>query len=178
MSKLMAPLWLDYRRPPPSRQLPGIALLLASLVLTAWLLGSALDISTETALVERQVAKLRQAAERRRLFATTDPSTASIAGAAARPAESPSAGRWEALLTSLENAGDETVTLLSLTPGTREIVITGEAKGVASALDYAQRLQGSSVLTKAHVAKYEIQREHPRQPVSFTLLAEWRGGSR
>lgn len=177
MNKLMPPLCLDYRRPPPSRQLPGVGLLLVSLLLSTLLVGMAMDLASETTVAERQVAKLRQAAERRRLFSAADPSTASMAGSAAQPA-SPSASRWEALLSSLESAGDDTVTLLSLTPGAREIVITGEAKGVSSALDYAQRLQGASALTKAHVAKYELLRDHPRQPVLFTLLAEWREGGR
>lgn len=178
MSTPMAPLWLDYQRPPPGRQLPGIVLLIASLLLSAVLLNLAIDISTETAVAERQVAKLRQAAERRRLFAAAESSTASTAGQEGRAAASPSAARWESMLTSLEAAGDDTVTLLSLSPGAREIVIVGEAKGLVAALDYARRLQGARAFGNAHLAKYEILREHPRQPVQFTLLAEWREAGR
>lgn len=175
MKAAMSPLWLDYRRPPPGRQLPGMVLLLASLILSGLLLNMAMDISMETAITERQVAKLRQAAERRRLFAAAEPSTATTAGTAARQPASPSAQRWESLLGSLESAGDDSVTLLSLAPGTRQIVITGEARGLGEALDYARRLQAASAFSNAYLAKYELVREHPRQPVLFTLLAEWRG---
>lgn len=177
MKPTMPLLWLDYQRPPPGRQLPGIGLLIVSLILSALLFGSAVDISTDTALSERQVAKLRQAAERRRLFAP--PEASGAPGSSQEPAlpVSPSARRWESLLSSLETAGDENVTLLSLTPGGREIVITGEAKGLGEALDYAQRLQAAGALSNAHLAKYEVQREHPRQPVQFTVLSEWREGA-
>lgn len=168
MSRNMPPLWLDFQRPPPGRSLPGIILLLASLLLAGLLLGLALDVASETASAEQQLGRLRQVAERQRLFAGFAPSTA-----ATTPAASPPDGRWEALFGALETAGNETVTLLSLNPGNREIVITGEAVGLEAALDYARRLQAAPALSHAHLVKYEVVREHPRQPVLFTLLAEW-----
>ena len=173
----MIPLGLDYLRPPPGRQLPGIVVLVISLILAALLVGSAIDISSQTELSERQVAKLRQAAERRRLFTPPEVVATPGSGPANALPVSPSARRWEALLSDLETAGDENVTLLSLTPGNREIVITGEAKGLVEALDYARRLQAASTLSNTHLAKYEVLREHPRQPVQFTVLSAWREGA-
>jgi Tfp pilus assembly protein PilV len=174
MNPTMPPLWLDYRKAPPARQWPGLILLIASLLLAAGLLALSSHLASATALSERQVSKLQQAAERRRLFASALPEHATSSNATSSQIVAPSAKRWEALFTALEAASDETVTLLGLTPGARQIVITGEAKGLPAALDYAQRLQAASVLANAHLSKYEVVREHPRQPVLFTLLAEWR----
>lgn len=170
MSKAMPPLWLDYRRLPPGRRLPGILLLGGSLLLAGFLLAVSNDISMDVELAEQHLDKLRQAGERQRLFAVPSPSTA----AAETPPTSPSAARWESLLASLEAAGDDTVTLLSLTPGAREIVITGEAAGLDPALEYARRLQAAAAFSRAHLAKYELVSDHPRRPVRFTVLAEWR----
>ena len=178
MTTAMPPLWLDYQRPPPGRQVPGMVLLAASVIFSGLLLSMAVDLASETADAQQQVFKLRQAAERRRLFETAEKPAVEAAGAEPGQPESPSAIRWESLFSSLEAAGNDTVTLLGLAPGPREIVITGEASGLAAALDYAQRLQAAKALTNAHLSKYEVVREHPRQPVRFTLLAEWREGPR
>lgn len=178
MSTTMQPLWLDYQRPAPGRQLPGILLLVGSLVLAGVLIDMSIDLATETASAEQKVAKLRQAAERRRLFASADQAAAASSALAERTAASPSASRWESLFSSLEAAGDETVTLLGLTPGAKEILITGEAKGLPEALDYTQRLQAATVLANAHLTKYEVVRGHPQQPVRFTVLADWREAAR
>ncbi|MGE5469611.1 MAG: hypothetical protein ACM3X0_02305 [Bacteroidota bacterium] len=178
MSVALPPLWLDYQRLPPGRRLPGIALLVGSVLLAGFLVQLAVNTGAETTVAEQQVARLRQAAERRRLFEGADRAARDAeAAASAGKTLSPSASRWAALFSSLEAASDETVTLLSLAPGAREIVITGEAKDLDAALDYAKRLLASRVLANPHLAKYEVVREHPRQPVRFTLLAEWREGT-
>lgn len=166
-----APLWLDYQRPPPGRQLPGIALLVGSLLLSGVLLSMSADLGREIEATDAQVAKLRQSAERRRLFAEAAKPTESATPA---PPASASAARWETLFASLEGAADETVTLLGLTPGAREVIITGEARDLPAALDYAQRLQTAPAFSEAYLAKYEVVREHPRQPVRFTVMARLR----
>lgn len=166
----MSPLWLDYQRPPPGRQLPGIALLAGSLLLSGVLLQMSADLAQDIEAAEARVYKMRQAAERRRLFAEA----AKPAAESAAPPASASAARWERLFVSLEGAADETVTLLGLTPGARDVVLTGEARDLPAALDYAQRLQAAPAFSQAHLAKYEVVREHPRQPVRFTVLASGR----
>lgn len=164
----MPPLWLDYQRLPPGRRLPGLILLIVSLVLAAGLVVLSLDVSSEFASTEQHLAKLKQEAERQRFFA----------GAAPAPPEENTQGlppsRWESLLAGLETADNETVTLLSLTPGDREIVIAGEAKDLGAALEYARRLQNVPAIAQAYLAKHEVVREHPQHPVRFTLLATWR----
>lgn len=169
----MPPLWLDYQRAPPGRQLPGIVLLVASLLVAALLIRMSASLAEELTAAEDRVFKLRQAAERQRLFAAAEKPAAGEADEQ-RPPASASARRWETLFASLEKAGDDSVTLLSLAPGAREIVLTGEARALPAALDYAQRLQVAPAFAEAHLAKYEVVREHPRQPVRFTVLAQWR----
>ncbi|HEX6735810.1 MAG TPA: hypothetical protein VF096_13445 [Azonexus sp.] len=158
----MAALHLDYQRPPPGRQLPGIVLLAASLALCAALLQQSAGLARDTEIAEARLAEVRRAAAAARQ---------SAASPAPAPPASASAARWEALFVALEGAADETVTLLALAPGERETVLTGEARDLPAALDYAQRLQAAPAFAGAHLAKYEVVREHPRQPVRFTVLA-------
>lgn len=172
MSKALPPLWLDYQRLPPGRRLPGLVLLIVGLGLAGGLLLLSLDVSSELASTEEHLAKLKQAAEHQRFSAgATGALPEDKAGGL--PPGTP-ASRWESLLAALETANDDAVTLLSLTPGEREIVITGEAKDLGAALDYARRLQNAPAIAQAYLAKHEVVREHPQRPVRFTLLAAWR----
>lgn len=173
MKKAMPPLRLDYLRTPPGRQLPGLALLAAAVVAAILLVVVANDLAGDIDAAEHRVARLRQAAERQRIFAANEASTVKAEPAAPAPPDN----RWDILLDALEAAADDNVTLLSLTPGTREIVITGEAAGLDAALDYARRLQTQGAFSHAHLAKYEQVRDHPRQPVQFTVLADWPGAA-
>lgn len=163
--KRLLPLWLDFIKAPPSRQVASYALLALSLALAAflvqWSAGNRQRLDTE----DQRVAKLRQAAERGRL--------AAAATGAASPA--PAENRWLALFRALETAAGEEVTLLHLQPGPREIVIDGEAKDLSAVLDYTGRLHQSRELANAYLSRYELVRSHPRQPVRFTVLAGWRG---
>lgn len=169
MTPVLPLTWLDYQRPPPGRQWPGQLLFAAGLILAVLLLVLSKNISDELADTEQRVGRLRQAAEHRRLFSATEKPAAAESG---HPVPS-SSRRWEALFAALEGASGDGVTLLGLTPGPREITLTGEARGLADALDYVQRLQAAKALQKVHLAKYEIVHEHPRQPVRFTVSAEW-----
>lgn len=168
MKSTLPPLWLDYQRPPPGRQLPGRLLLAVSLALLISLLGLSHNISGHLADSEQHLSRLKQAAAQQRQLAGT-----------ALQDQAPSAdSRWEALLAALEAASDGAVTLLSLAPGLKEIVITGEARDLGAALDYARRLHNTPAIAQAYIAKHEVLREHPQHPVRFTLLAVWREGGK
>jgi hypothetical protein len=177
MSSVMQPLWLDYQRPLPGRQRPGFLLLAAGLLSCGLLLGQSVSLSDDMAATERQVVRLKREAERRRLLASTG-QRAVDAGQLEQRMASPSAARWESLLVSLEAAGNESVTLLALEPGAREISISGEASDLGAALDYVKRLQNAAVFADAHLVKHELIKENPYRPVRFTLLAGWREGAR
>lgn len=165
----MPPLWLDYLRPAPTQRFPGVLLLLAGLGLVGYLVNLSMTVSTGIDEAEHRLTRLKQQASR-------EPA-ATPASEGAVPVPAPAPSRWEDLLAALESSADDSISLLSLTPTLREIVITGEARNLPAAFDYARRLQNAPVLGDAHLTKYEVMREHPQQPVRFTLLATWREGT-
>lgn len=167
------PLWLDYQRPAPGRHRLGQLLLIVGLALSVPLLGEYFSTSNELTEIDQRLATLRKNAERRQMFARVEQSAATDS---TEKIVSPSADRWESLLASLEKAGDESVTLLSLTPGAKEVSIAGEASSFAASLDYVKRLQTAPVFTDAHLSAYEVVTGHPQHPVRFTLVALWREG--
>jgi len=169
--KAMAPLWLDYQRPIPGRGRLGRLLLALGVTLTAGLLFHYTSLDTQIAEREQQLAELKRDAGR------LPPADSDGPGVDTPPifrAEINSAERWESLFVALEQAADESVTLLKLAPGTREISISGEAKNFATAADYVARLQTASSLMNTHLTGYQVIKENPSSPTRFTLLAEWR----
>lgn len=172
----MQTLWLDYQRPLPGRHWPGLLLLAAGVLLCGSLLMQSLSIATETAATEQQVSRLKRDIERQRLFAAAEEQVAGIGEKEQRMA-SPSAARWESLLVALESAGDDSVTLLAIEPGAKEVSVSGEARNLDASLDYVKRLQNADVFSDVHLVKYQLLTENPSRPVRFALLAKWRGGS-
>jgi len=173
----LRPLWLDYQRPLPGRQWPGLLLLATSLLLCGGLLAESYSLSSESEATQQQVFKLKRESERRSLLTRAEQP---FAGTAREETDEksrtlpPSAARWESLLGALEKAGDDSVTLLTLEPNPREIIIFGEAVDIGASLDYAKRLQSAPVLASVYLVKHETLREHQHRPVRFTLLAKWR----
>jgi hypothetical protein len=165
------PLWLDYQRPPPGRQRLGQVLLIVGVMLAVPMFAEYFSTAAELTAVDQRLATLRKKTERRLLFERTAPLAAANSDSA-KPAP-PSAARWESLLGSLERASDDSVTLLALMPGAKEISLVGEAGSLAASLDYVTRLQTASVLSDAHLTGYQVLAAHPRHPVRFTLVAAW-----
>ena len=166
----MLPLWLDYQRPPPGRQRPGLLLLGAGIAVTAILLIHYSRLTGQTAAMEAEVAQLRRTAA---LQTPSAPTSGLPSGELDY-----SAARWEALFHSLEAASDESMTLLGLQPGADEVQISGEAKNVAATMEYLKRLQGESTFATVHLTQSEIVTTHPQRPVRFTVVAQWRKGER
>jgi Tfp pilus assembly protein PilN len=79
---------------------------------------------------------------------------------------------------ALEKAIDDSVTLLGLEPGVRDIAIAGEAKDLNALLDYLKRLQAASVFVDLHLTKHEIIQLGAERTVRFSLQASWREGAR
>lgn len=167
-------LWLDYQRPAPGQRLPGIALLALAVAVAVGLAWFGERTGSELDATAARVATLRQTAERQRLLLAASEAQAKE-GESVR-ALSKSAARWEALFATLEKSADENVTLLGLAPGTQDVLIDGEALNLPAALDYAQRLQSTATLSNAHVARYEVVRDQPAQPVRFSVQASWQEG--
>jgi hypothetical protein len=173
MKPAMRTLRLDYQRPAFGYQWPGLVLLFSGLLLCALLFQQSFSISSELMLTEQHVFKLKREAERRRLLVSSERS-AEEGGQDEKRRASPSAARWEALLSALERTSDDSVTLLGLEPGAREMTLIGEARTLGAALDYVKRLQVLPQFADIHLTRHEIVNEHPYRPVRFTLQTTWR----
>ncbi|MBS0394465.1 MAG: hypothetical protein JSR54_07535 [Proteobacteria bacterium] len=86
---------------------------------------------------------------------------------------------WSALLAELESASHDSaagVALLGVEPdtGKHSVRITAEARNLAAALDYVERLQQSKVLRYPMLESHERRKDDPEHPVRVRLSAEWR----
>ncbi|MDD5250691.1 MAG: PilN domain-containing protein [Rhodocyclaceae bacterium] len=172
---MMRLLWLDYQQPDPGRHRPGVLLLVAGVVATGVTSADYFAVAAELDAAQSEVAQLRLTAAPQRPRAAAAAAAPVAAGHEAASPPAPTAARWEALFASLEAAADDTVTLLSLHPGAKEIQISGEAKDFAASMDYVKRLQSAPALANARLTQSEVAAENPRHPVKFALVADWRG---
>jgi Tfp pilus assembly protein PilN len=171
----LSPLWLDYQRPFPGHHWPGWLLLAMGGLLCSGLLIHSISLGDQIAATDRQVLKLKREIERQRLLAETGTPAARTSERAPHPS-SLAPVRWESLLVALESAGSDSVTLLALEPGVRDVSIDGEARDFAAATDYVNRLQNANIFTDVYLARHQLVTENPYRPVRFTLLAKWREG--
>ena len=83
---------------------------------------------------------------------------------------------WDNLFAELERSRGGSVTLLSVQPNVqaRTVRIGGEAKSLRAVIEYAMRLDSSSVLHDVHVVRHELDARNPQRPVVFSLAAAWR----
>ncbi len=82
---------------------------------------------------------------------------------------------WNPLLSALESSSMQNVALLSVEPNRKkqQLVITGQAKNMESALSYIKRLEAIEGLSQVYLLKHQIDQTDPNQPVGFTILAHW-----
>lgn len=171
----MRPLWLDYKQKTPGRQRTGWVLLALGVATAVPLQAYYFSLQAEADELELQVSHLRREAgpERRPGGDSRAAATASAESPAGRPL-----GGWEALFASLEAAGNDCVTLLSIQPGINAIQITGEAEDMDAALDYTKRLQSANGIGNVHLTQTEIIENNPQHPVRFSLAASWKEAAR
>jgi Tfp pilus assembly protein PilN len=175
MKNSMRMLWLDYLRPMPGSQWPGWLLLAVSLLLCGWLVIYSSSTTRQLTSIEQEVSRLKHQDQRRRMLAQADQQGRDESAAGQRVRQiSPLNMRWASLLLALEQTMDDSVTLLGLEPGVRDIAIVGEARDIGAVLDYIKRLQAASIFIDVHLTKHEIILASPYHPVRFNLLATWR----
>jgi len=82
---------------------------------------------------------------------------------------------WQTLFDALEYASSHDVALLSFQPdpSSRKMRIGGEAKNIAAMLDFVGALEREPALKDAHLLRYEVKRDDPYRPVTFSLIASW-----
>ncbi len=86
---------------------------------------------------------------------------------------------WTALLAELESASHDsagTISLLQVEPDVekRVVKITAEARSLADAFGYLERLQQSKVLRYPMLESHERKKDDAEHPFRIKLAAEWR----
>ena len=89
---------------------------------------------------------------------------------------------WSQLLAELENASGDTagnIALLSVEPdhAKHRVRVTAEARTLALALGYVQRLRKASVLRYPMLDSHELRKEDKDHPVRFQVSADWSDAS-
>ena len=167
------PLLLDFKARPRRGGIAGAALLLLG---TAGVLY--MGVQFRAASLTREGLELR-------LDSLT--SARSKEAGAARPGAAEEAGPlvgelaapWSLLLQELETATQDiggTVAVLAVEPDREKgkIRIVAEARDLATALAYIERLQKSRALRFPMLDSHEVRTEDKEQPVRFQLTAEWK----
>jgi hypothetical protein len=89
---------------------------------------------------------------------------------------------WSQLLAELENASGDTagnVALLSVEPDhtKHRVRVTAEARTLALALGYVERLRKAQVLRYPMLDSHELRKDDKDHPVRFQVTAEWSDAS-
>ncbi|HWW04566.1 hypothetical protein [Collimonas sp.] len=170
---------LDFDFASQRRKLPpfGLALLMAGAAASIYggvQLASAYgDRKAEQSVYEALVSRLHEVSHADQAGAKVTPAemqkfknAAQIAGQLNTP--------WERLLKVLESAPMEHVALLSVEPvaSRRQLHLVGEAKDLATMLDYLTYLQAQPGLQRVVLTSHQIQTQ-PGSPVRFQIQAHW-----
>src|SRR5262249_36097798 len=87
---------------------------------------------------------------------------------------------WNELFAAIERAVGPRVALLGVTPelANGRVTIQAEAKNLAEALDFAERLGRGKAVGDAFMSAHEVRAQDPHRPVRFTLVARWNAAPR
>jgi hypothetical protein len=101
------------------------------------------------------------------------------AAVSAQQAAADLATPWTPLLAELEQASKDSqgeVALLGVEPdhAKHNVRVTAEARTLALALAYVQRLQSSHSLAYPMLDRHEIRADDAQHPVRFELTGDWR----
>ena len=108
-----------------------------------------------------------------------DPTADARIAVSAQQAATDLATPWTLLLSELEQASKESqgqVALLGVEPdhAKHNVRVSAEARTLALALAYVQRLQSSRSLEYPMLDRHEIRADDAQHPVRFELTGEWR----
>lgn len=171
---MSAALHLDYQRAAGGLPWAGAVLLVVALGLLAWIGSDYLGISRQAARLESRVVQMVQTHPRLQKEKLT------AAEARDREQEVRRANEvlrrlslpWDRLFQAVESASGKEVALLSIDPDLEKgvVKISGEAKNLAAALEYIQKLEKQEMFGTVYLQSHQLQRQDPEKPVRFTLL--------
>ena len=83
---------------------------------------------------------------------------------------------WDALLDGIEQTDMQNIVLLSLTPNLKkqQLLLTGEAKDLASVLQYIKQLEMQPMLSQVYLQKHTVDITNSAKQVSFNVSANWK----
>lgn len=82
---------------------------------------------------------------------------------------------WESLFHEIETAQSKDIALLAVQPNAerRTLLLEGEARNAAAALDYIVALEAQPSLADVNLVSHEVRREDAEKPIRFTITAQW-----
>lgn len=176
---MSTPLQLDYRRAPssPWRWL-GWLLLALAVVAAATVADRYERVAHHHEVVQaraNELARLLLAARPERAKAAPEVHTLAEL-ARARTIVDELTVPWKDLFEAVEAADAKPLGLLALTPNARDrsLRMAGEARSVADALGYVDRMASRPTLSQVHLLGYQTVVRDGVPVVSFTLAASWR----
>lgn len=157
--------WLDYQQAAPGRHRAGRILLMVGVLVAGWLWFHYITLGDEIAQAQTSVTGLSQTG-------SADEAGVDQFSPAAAPGN---LAHWEGIFSGLESAANESMTLLSVSFGTDEIQISGEARDQEEAIAYVSRLDATKTFRNVFMTQSEVVRDHPQRPVRFVVRGQLRG---
>lgn len=82
---------------------------------------------------------------------------------------------WNELLDSIEQSDMPDIALLGLDPNVKkqQVILIGEAKNLATILQYINKLAQQATLSQVYLQKHKVNETSNEKPVSFSVVAKW-----
>ena len=82
---------------------------------------------------------------------------------------------WNELLDSIEQSDMPDIALLGIDPSVKkqQLILTGEAKNLATILQYINKLSQQATLSQVVLQKHVVNEASNEKPVSFSIIAKW-----
>jgi hypothetical protein len=164
---------LDFARRPRRLRLRGVVLLAAGVAAAVLSTMSYQDARAQRSVLEMRLANLDSTRHVRKPDKTAE-RVATENRAALAELTTP----WSRLLQELEEASaqsDGRVAVLGIEPDRdkHQLRVIAEARTLAVALAYVQRLQSADALRYPMLESHEVQVRDPEKPVRFQIRADW-----
>ena len=164
---------LDFARRPRRIRLRGVVLLAAGVAAAVLSTMSYQDARAQRSVLEMRLANLDSTRHVRKPDKTAE-RVATENRAALAELTTP----WSRLLQELEEASaqsDGRVAVLGIEPDRdkHQLRVIAEARTLAVALAYVQRLQSADALRYPMLESHEVQVRDPEKPVRFQIRADW-----